>query len=210
MDLLKSMVLELVIMLCRAAVEAGAEPSELLGVNYHSVTELASIKDEKALSDWLAGMLERQMEAVRDNQKYPNTVLLGKALAYMKEHIGAKLGRNDVARNAGLSPSHFSHLMKEQLDRTFTEQLGQYRIDHARERLIRTSLSIAEIASECGFSDQSYFCKVFHRYTGMTPSGLSRTQFYSADHGDNGSDHAGRPETLPGNHRWSSATGGRA
>jgi AraC-like DNA-binding protein len=173
-DLLKSVILELVVMLCRAAVEAGAEPSELLGANFHSITELAALNEEKDLCHWLTNMLERQMDAIRDHRQYPNTVLLGKAMAYMREHVGEELDRDVVARTAGLSGSHFSHLLKAKLGQTFTQLLGQYRIDQARQLIVRTTHSFAEIAAECGFTDQSYFGKVFQRYTGLTPGDYRR------------------------------------
>jgi len=43
------------------------------------------------------------------------------------------------------------------------------RIDRAAEMLARTDKSIAAIALECGFRDQSYFTKVFKRYRSTTP-----------------------------------------
>ena len=174
MDLLKSILLELVVMLYRAAVETGADPTALLGRNYRSITELARIQDERELTDWLTRMLERQMDAIHNHRIYPNTVLLGKALAYMREHIAEELNRTAVARNSGLSSSHFSRLIKEKLGRTFTDLLRQYRVDHAKRLLLRTGKSLAEIAYESGFSDQSYFTKVFQRYAGATPGDYRR------------------------------------
>jgi AraC-like DNA-binding protein len=68
-----------------------------------------------------------------------------------------------------MSPSHFSRLMKEKFGRSFTELLTQMRIDKGKELLKRTDKSIVQTCLECGFSDQSYFTKVFQRYTGFTP-----------------------------------------
>jgi YesN/AraC family two-component response regulator len=59
--------------------------------------------------------------------------------------------------------------MKEKFGRSFTEILNQMRIDKSKELLRRTDKSIVEICLECGFNDQSYFTKVFQRYTGHTP-----------------------------------------
>jgi AraC-like DNA-binding protein len=169
LELLKSLVLELVVMMCRAAVEAGANPSELFGGHYRALAELAQIRDDEALTRWLANLLERIMDAIRDHRRYPNEVLLGNALSHMREHLAENLTRDAVARTAGLSPSHFSHLMRAKLNRSFTDLLTQYRTDHAAQLLTRTQASVAEIALACGFPDQSYFTKVFKRRTGRTP-----------------------------------------
>ncbi len=169
LELLKSLVLELVVMMCRAAVEAGAEPAELFGGHYRVLADLAKIHDDEALTRWLTGLLERIMDAIRDHRRYPNEVLLGKALSHMQEHLAENLSRDTVARAAGLSPSHFSHLMRDKLKRSFTEVLAQYRVDRAAQQLARTGDSLAVIALACGFPDQSYFSKVFKKITGRTP-----------------------------------------
>jgi AraC-like DNA-binding protein len=168
-SLLKSFLLELVVMMSRTAVESGAEPSEVLGANYSSLVELASISDEAELSAWLVGMLERIMDSIREQGAYPNTVLLTAALQYMEQHLAEGVSRDDAAAAACMSGSHFSRLVKEKFGRSFTEILNQMRIDKSKELLRRTDKSIVEICLECGFNDQSYFTKVFQRYTGHTP-----------------------------------------
>jgi AraC-like DNA-binding protein len=168
-SLLKSFLLELVVMMSRTAVEAGAEPSEVLGTHYSSLVDLANISDEADLSAWLVSMLERIMDAIKEQRAYPNTVLLTNALQYMEQHLSENMSRDDAAMAACMSPSHFSRLMKEKLGRSFTELINQMRTDKSKELLRRTDLSIVEICMECGFNDQSYFTKVFEKYTGKTP-----------------------------------------
>ena len=170
-ELLKSLALELVVVMSRAAVESGADPSEVLGCNFESATALAGLSDEEEVSAWLCGMLERVMDAIRDHKQFPNAVLLGRAVAFMEEHLGEPLDRDSVARAAGLSGSHFSHLIREKTGRTFTDLMAQYRVDRAKTMLRRTDKSIIQIAMECGFEDQSYFSRVFKRYSGTTPRG---------------------------------------
>lgn len=174
LDLLKSLVLELVVMMSRAAVEAGASPAEILGGHYRGLNELAVIRDDETLTHWLADMLERVMDAIHDNRRYPNIVLLNRALRYMQDHLVEDLTRDQVARVAGLSPSHFSHLIRAQLNSSFTELIARYRVDHAARLLARTTSSIADVALACGFPDQSYFTKVFKKRTGQTPLAYRR------------------------------------
>jgi len=176
LDLLKSLTLELVVMLYRAAVEAGANPTELLGMNYDCLQNLAAIDDEERLCHWLTERLERLMDGMRTYQDHPNTVLIQQALRYMSQHLDRGLSRDEVAHVACLSPSHFSHLLQQKIGRSFREILQEYRIDRAAEHLRRTSISIAEIARQCGFRDPSHFGKTFHRRMGVTPLGYRRQQ----------------------------------
>ena len=168
-SLLKSFVLELVVTMSRSAVEAGADPSELLGANYSSFAELAGIDAEEALCAWLVSMLERIMDAIKSNQQYPSSVLLGAAIKYMQDNLHEELSRDDAANVACLSPSHFSRVVKQTFGQSFTELLARMRVEKARELLTCTEKSLIQVCLDCGFSDQSYFTKVFQRYTGHTP-----------------------------------------
>lgn len=172
--LLKSFLLELVVMMSRSAVEAGADPSELLGANFSSLGDLANIGDEEALSAWLVAMLERIMDAIRANQHYPIGVMVGSAMRYMQEHVQDDLSRDDVAAVACLSPSHFSRVVKQIYGQSFTDLLTQMRVDRAKEMLVRTEKSLIQICLDCGFSDQSYFTKVFQKHTGHPPGEYRR------------------------------------
>ena len=49
------------------------------------------------------------------------------------------------------------------------QYLIKLRISRAEELLTDTTIPIGEIAGKCGFSDSNYFCKTFHRHTGMSP-----------------------------------------
>jgi AraC-like DNA-binding protein len=172
--LLKSFILELIVTMSRSAVEAGGDPTELLGANYSSVAELAQIDAEEELCQWLVSMLERMMDAIKANHHYPISVLLGSALKYMQEHLHEDISRDDVARVACLSPTHFSRVAKQTFGHSFTELLAKLRVDKSREMLVLTEKSLIQIGLDCGFSDQSYFTKVFQKYTGRTPGEYRR------------------------------------
>ena len=174
--LLKSFILELVITMSRSAVEAGGDPTELLGANYSSVAELARIDSEEDLCQWLVSMLERMMDAIKANHHYPISVLLGEAQRYMQEHLHEDISRDDVARVACLSPTHFSRVAKQAFGHSFTELIARMRVDKAREMLVLTEKSLIEIGLDSGFNDQSYFTKVFQKYTGRTPGEYRRIQ----------------------------------
>ncbi|MCE5313904.1 MAG: helix-turn-helix domain-containing protein [Armatimonadota bacterium] len=172
--LLKSFILELVVNMSRSAVEAGGDPTELLGANYSSVVDLSRIDSEEELCAWLVSMLERMMDAIKSNKQYPSTVLLGAALKYMEDHLHEEISRDDVANVACLSPSHFSRVVKQSFGHSFTDLLSRMRVDKARELLTRTEKSLIQICLDCGFSDQSYFTKVFQKYVGKTPGEYRR------------------------------------
>lgn len=173
-DLLKSYLLELVTMMTRAAVEAGAHTEEALGINFQSIQELSRIEDDQAIDTWLLSMLERLMATIRRSAVHPNRSNLERALQYIEDNLDQKLRRETVARQAGFSPGHFTHLLNEHYGKTFREFLLDRRIRRATELLMRSDQSLADIALACGFADQSHFSRVFSKATGQSPRDYRR------------------------------------
>ena len=174
-DLLKGLLLELVVMISRAAVEAGAVQSEVLGMNFRFLTELAQIDDDEQLAAWLRKILEHVMSTIEQQEDFTPPLLIGKALDFMRRNLHCDISRDEVARHAGISPSHFSRLLKERTGRSFTELLRQCRVDLACELLNSTQQTLAEISDTCGFCDQSYFTRVFQDVKGVTPKQFRAT-----------------------------------
>jgi AraC family transcriptional regulator len=80
----------------------------------------------------------------------------------------------DVARECGLSRQYFTKAFKTTTGLAPHRWLQQHRIDHAKQRLSETSLSIADIAILCGFADQSHLTRVFTTLVGLSPAAWRR------------------------------------
>ena len=161
LELVKSFFLELVVSMCQTAVESGGDPEQLLGTNFASMSELSRINTEEQLSGWLVAMLEHLMDTIQSTRRRDAATQLFDAIAYMERHCCERISRDDVARAAGLSGSHFSSLIRRESGATFTDLLNRMRVDRAAELLSRTDRSLSLIALGTGFADQSYFTKVF-------------------------------------------------
>lgn len=176
-NLLKSVFLELVVVMCRTAVEAGGSPEELLGSNFNSMAALSALDTEEEIGCWLVNTLEHLMDAIERARRCDPGVLVSGAVAYIEQNCHHQIQRDDVAAAVGVSPSHFSFLIRRETGVTFTELLNQTRVDRACELLAKPTLSLSTIALKCGFQDQSYFTKVFNRYRGQTPLKYRKRKF---------------------------------
>lgn len=74
----------------------------------------------------------------------------------------------DVAAACRMSRSHFIRSFKATTGRTPHRWLLEQRVEQAK-RLLRGPLPIADIALDCGFSDQSHLSRVFKSFTGVPP-----------------------------------------
>lgn len=95
---------------------------------------------------------------------------MNQILNYMREHYDESLTLNDLAEHFGFSYHYLSAYFANQSDGTFTEHLNRERIEKAEILLKNKAYSISEVGLMVGYSDHSYFCKVFKKLNGMTPS----------------------------------------
>jgi AraC family transcriptional regulator len=91
------------------------------------------------------------------------------ALEHINEHFTTDLSLGDIAKVAGLSPFHFTRVFKRQVGLSPYQFLLQRRIDRAKQLLLRQDRTIAAVALEVGFYDQSHFTNHFRRICGVTP-----------------------------------------
>ena len=171
LDILKTLVLEMVVLMYRTAVDRGANPRDLLGVNSSYLKEFHEINDDVELSHWLTRWLEDFISTSLDQvaPTPPDSIAL--AIEYMKNNLDQPITRDEVARACNMSYGYFSKVFRLRTGHTFTDLLNHFRVEKACALMDETNLNINQIALDCGFNDQSYFTKVFRRYTGATPKG---------------------------------------
>ena len=92
-----------------------------------------------------------------------------RVLDFVAQNFGKPLTIEDIAREAGLSASHFSRLFKQVIGDTPHQFLMRYRIERAQEMLAERDRPLIDIALACGFADQPHFSRVFKAYAGETP-----------------------------------------
>ena len=73
-----------------------------------------------------------------------------------------------------VSPRHLERLFCEYYGKSPVEYLTEARLRRSLAMLSRTDLDVAEVAERCGFSDPSYFSRVFKQNYGVSPSKVTR------------------------------------
>ena len=92
------------------------------------------------------------------------------AILYIKQHYREDIALQTLADRADVAPAYLSRTFNREVGESIPSYILRLRIQDAREQLISTGKSAAEIARENGFSNASYFSKLFRVQTGMSPS----------------------------------------
>lgn len=89
---------------------------------------------------------------------------------YIYDHYRQPLSLSQVAQHFHFSYNYLSSLFSTSFQMTFTEYVNQVRIEEAKRLLLHSDLNLSEIADACGYTDLSYFSKLFKKHFGSSPS----------------------------------------
>ena len=168
-DIMKSRAIELSTLLSRASIEGGGITSTVLNQNTGYIKRINNCKTSESLCYCLQEMVVTFSDNVFNKTTSKNKELIKKAISFIAQNYANNITLDYVANEVHLNPAYFSTLFKKEVGYSFKEYLNMIRIEESKRLLTNSSYSIVDIAIAVGFEDQSYFSKVFKKYTGITP-----------------------------------------
>ncbi len=175
-EVIKSMCAELLFTISNAARAGGAERNALLQENARRFKRLERAGSFEESASHLHDTLQAYMALVQKETPGQKGDAITRAKQYLKNHFSENLTLADVASHVSLSPVYFSRLFKESTGMTFNSYLNQLRVRSSAYLLLNSQASILDISSQSGFEDQSYFTKVFKKFTGVSPNAFRKKQ----------------------------------
>ncbi len=131
------------------------------------------IPGEAALSLTITSLLGEMLDTAPTANASPRGI--PQATAYISEHFSQKVTLEELSDLAGFSPYYFTRLFKKETGLTPHQYLISTRLSAARYMLGNTGLSVAEVATSCGFEDESAFISTFRKWEGITPAKYRKT-----------------------------------
>ena len=114
------------------------------------------------------GYIKEITEVIQEKHKRRDTIQ--KVLLYINDNYSSKLDIATLAKIANYSDYHFLRFFKSITGKTVTQYINSLRLEKACQLLDSSNLSISEISYSVGFSDTSYFIKVFKKHYLVSPS----------------------------------------
>lgn len=110
----------------------------------------------------------------RSETKNTKNGLLKDIALYVDNYYSEKLTLDSTAKKFNMTPKSFCRFFKNNFHKTFIEYVNDIRISKAMTMLENGNTSVTDIAFSCGFSNMSYFTKVFKSTVGFTPLGYKK------------------------------------
>ena len=104
-----------------------------------------------------------------ENGAQQKSSIVKQTVAYIRTHYSEDISSSVIAEKLHVSDGYLRALFKKECSCTIKDYIQQYRIERAKELLLKDEKKIYEIAEQCGFASSQHFSRVFHQLTGMTP-----------------------------------------
>jgi len=114
--------------------------------------------------DQIEAVLNRNKHIYSDTQR-----AMRQTMAYIHENYTNSISRTELAARIGLSDRYLTQCFRQETGLTPIKYLSRYRIRQSRALLERGEMNITEIALAVGFTDPSYFARVFRDEVGLSP-----------------------------------------
>ena len=98
------------------------------------------------------------------------TETMFKAVAYVEAHLAERMNEEEVARQFGISISHFAREFKRTTGKTFRQYIISARMRKAEILLATGAHTVKEVAEMCGYPSASHFITSYRRLKGRTPA----------------------------------------
>jgi AraC family transcriptional regulator len=149
-------------------------------VTVHLIHALVGVARQRqagslALVDALAAALTHRLISTANDEEFQRTKggiprhRIRLIEAFVESNIAKEFAVDDLARLAGLSSFHFAREFKRSMGFSPHQYVIKQRVEHAKQLLMDARLSIADVAADCGFSDQAHLSRTFKQLVGFTP-----------------------------------------
>lgn len=176
-------------MITRYCIEGGM-PSEMAYRKsdfYIQKTDIAKSAEEvEIIHDIACRDYAKHMHQLRNHTVCSKPVTT--CLNYIYTHLHEKITVKELAKTVHLHPSHLSRLFHQQVGCTIHQYITKQKVMAAKQMLLFSENSYAEIANILSFSSQSHFIHAFSDQVGMTPRQFrevkTRSDFISHTHSE--------------------------
>ncbi|WP_238655279.1 helix-turn-helix domain-containing protein [Paenibacillus piscarius] len=165
----KNLAVSSITLATRAAIEGGLFWEIAYTLSDFHIQHIEELRDIPAVDRAMLAALCDFADQVADSRSARPSRISDRCRNYIFNHLYEELPLSRLAEYTGLNASYLSQLFKKETGTAISDYIQQQRIEEAKRLMELPGIMLSDIATRLHFNDQSYFTKVFKKYTGLTP-----------------------------------------
>jgi len=138
---------------------------------FEAVDRIGNVYD---LSEWFRGKTVQVTDGLKRHKQGLYRKEIEKVIRYIKNNLSKNISLAEAAGIANLNEKYFCHVFKKETQKSFTEFVAELKVEQAKRLLGEKGAKVFEVAHQLGFENETYFTKVFKKFTSLTPSEYKR------------------------------------
>lgn len=152
--------------------EKGIQVNQILDDSQSLEMQIQSVYSIIETVKWIQGLLEKIDEDTAEKGK--SEIVVKKVKDYIKLRLNQELTREQISSHVYLNADYLDRIFKRETGESVTKYLMDERLKVACELLLKTEISISDIATSVGYISLSTFSTMFKKMTGMNPAEYRR------------------------------------
>ena len=161
---------EVLLNVCKIPNEGGVDISEHFQSGSLGLRLPDSLSKLEEIENWFDELLEVSAGQLKKQSLQNDSHLVGRVRQYVNTHYAQPINIALIAEEFGYSPNYVGRLFRDTAGVNLNDYIKDVRIARAKELLLNSTMRIADIAQETGFSDAQYFSVIFRQKEGCTPT----------------------------------------
>ncbi|MDF2840101.1 MAG: DNA-binding response regulator [Clostridia bacterium] len=134
------------------------------------ILSIVKTNNKEELEGQFMQLLSELSEEIQEQIRSEIDGIIPKVLKYLSNNYHENITLDDAAKSVNLSYHYFSKIFKDEVGKNFVDYLTELRIEKSMKILENHRISIKEVCHKIGYNDPNYYCKIFKKITGMTPT----------------------------------------
>lgn len=147
----------------------GLSVNDLYHNNSTPYTEILKFETLKDIKGYVLDFFKLLLKSTEEQHTVKYRKEIADVILYIKKNYNRDITLKTISEEVNYSFNYLSQIFKEQVGENFTDFLIRIRMDRAKLLLRDTNLKIYEIAGQVGYTDSSYFCRLFKKIEGLNP-----------------------------------------
>lgn len=145
------------------------EYRDILGESAQIWKKLENFNTILSIRNWLFNLIAMAQQYVRGKASHRDRQIADEILKKIEISYADPISVEDVAESVYLGAKQANNIFKRETGKSIFDSIIETRIRKSKELLSDPKLRIGEIAMRVGYVNQSYFCQLFRKSTGLSP-----------------------------------------